>query len=220
MDNQIKKSKIKTYFFTGLLFILPVGITVWVLWLMFTVVGNIFFPILRVMPLLESFPDFFITILSFVSTILLICLIGLVGTNFIGKKMFRFIEQRILLRVPLARRIYPSLRQLTNAVVGKKKAAFKRVILLEYPRKGLYTVAFVTNEVKDATEGVPKGNVLHVFIPTTPNPTSGWFLLVPENEAIPLTISVEEGIRLVISGGIVTPPHKEENMINNKQGGL
>lgn len=211
MDNQIKKSTIKTYFFTGLLFILPVGITVWVLWFMFVFVGNMFFPILRAMPVLKIFPNFFITILSFISTILLIWFIGLVGTNFIGKKLFRFFEQRILLKIPLARYIYPSLRQLTNAVVGKKKVAFKRVILLEYPRKGVYTVAFVTNEVKDATEGVPKGNVLHVFIPTTPNPTSGWFLLVPEKEAIPLTISVEEGIRLVISGGIVTPPHKEKS---------
>lgn len=213
MDKKVKKSKIKTYFFTGLLLILPVGVTLWVLWLIFESVGNIFFPILRAIPVLKIFPDVFIIGLSFFSTIILIWFIGLLGTNFLGKKLFRFIEQRILLKVPLAKYIYPSTRQLINAIIGQKKIAFKRVILIEYPRKGIYTVAFVTNETKNTYKGISKGNILHVFIPTTPNPTSGWFLLLPESESIPFNISVEEGLKLVISGGIVLPSQKEEDII-------
>ena len=208
MDGGSRKSKIKTYFFAGLLLILPVGVTLWVLWLIFKSVGNIFFPLLRVMPILKILPNFFITGLSFISTIILIWFIGLIGTNFLGKKLFRFIEQRLLLKLPLAKSIYPSIRQLINAMANQKKVAFKRVVLLEYPRKGIYTVAFVTNEIQNTIKGMPKGNMLHVFIPTTPNPTSGWFLLVPEKESIPFNISVEEGLKLVISGGIVLPPQK------------
>ncbi|MFH1783854.1 MAG: DUF502 domain-containing protein [bacterium] len=202
----MKKSTIKTQFLTGLLIILPVGVTIWVLWLMFISVGKAFLPILRVMPILVSMPALILEFISFISTLVLIWMVGIVSTNFLGKKLLYFIEQRILLRVPLAKYIYPSLRHLTNAVVGKQKFAFKRVILLEYPRKRIYTVAFVTNEVENEEGGMPKGPMLHVFIPTTPNPTSGWFALVPKEEAIPLELSVEEGIKLVISGGIVTPP--------------
>ncbi len=210
--NGVKKSKIKTYFFTGLLLILPVGVTIWVLWLIFESVGNIFFPVLRAIPILKIFPDIFIIVLSFFSTIVLIWFIGLVGTNFLGKKLFLFIEQHILLKIPLAKHIYPSVRQLSNAMVGQKKVAFRRVVLIEYPRKGIYTIGFVTNEIKNTVEGLPKGNILLVFFPTTPNPTSGWVQLVPENETIPFNVSIEEGLKLVISGGIVNPLHKGEEM--------
>lgn len=211
MGNEGENPKIRAHFLTGLFITLPVVVTLWILWLIFKFVGRIFFPLVRAIPLLKILPDFFIIILSFIATIILIWFVGLIGNNFLVKKIFRFIEQRILLKIPLARSIYPSLRQLTDAVVGKKKFAFKKVVLIEYPRKGVYTVAFVTNEVENNIKGLPKGKMLHVLVPTTPNPTTGWFAIIPEEEAISLPLSVEEGLKLVISGGIVSSPVKEEN---------
>jgi uncharacterized membrane protein len=223
MDQEVKDPKAKNHLLTGLFITLPAVLTIWILWLIFKFVGAIFFPILRVLHVFKFIPDFFIIILSSILTVGLIWFVGVIGNNFLVKKIFRFMEQNILLRIPMAKNIYPSIRQLTDAVVGKKKFAFKKVVLIEYPRKGIYTVAFVTNEVENTTKGLPRGKMLHVLVPTTPNPTTGWFAIVPEEDAISLPLSVEEGLKLVISGGIVASPVREElgeeNKINvNEQG--
>jgi uncharacterized membrane protein len=108
-----------------------------------------------------------------------------------------------ILRIPLVRSIYGGARQLLDAFNATKSGGFSRVVLVEYPRKGLYTVGFVTNE-RPGTGGTVKE--VFVFLPTTPNPTSGWLALVPMDQVIDLDVSVEEGVKLVVSGGIVVPP--------------
>ena len=116
--------------------------------------------------------------------------------------------EQLLFKVPMIGKIYTIIKQLSFAFLGQGKGLFERVVLIEYPRKGIYSVGLVTAKGKGEIQAkIPQG-VLSVFVPTTPNPTSGVYLLVPEDEAIALDMSVEEGLKVVISGGTITPPFR------------
>jgi uncharacterized membrane protein len=126
------------------------------------------------------------------------------ATNYLGRKFLHF-GDRVFTRVPLVRSVYQTLKQVVQAFVGDQKKAFRQVVLVEYPRKGLYSLAFLTNE------GIGQNGeqMLAVFLPTTPNPTSGFLLFLPEKEVTFLDMSVEDGIKLVVSGGVIKPPDWE-----------
>jgi uncharacterized membrane protein len=135
--------------------------------------------------------------------VVLILLVGLLTRNLIGRLFFAWFES-ILRSIPLVRSVYGAIKDLVGAFnVGGKSNTFRLVIMIEYPRPGLYCIGFVTNESVFA--GPPQVEMYHVYIPNPPNPTSGFLALVPKPEAIPLALSVEEGLKLVLSGGIVTP---------------
>jgi len=144
-------------------------------------------------------------------TFLLILGTGLVATNVIGKKIIG-LGERILVKIPIVRNLYQGVKQLIDAFSNStNKDAFKRVVMLEYPRKGVYSVAFVTSESSGEVQARTNQTCLTVFIPTTPNPTSGFFLVVPADECITLDMSIEEAFKLIISGGILVPPWKGES---------
>lgn len=201
------RAKIRNLFFAGLFVLLPISITVFILTFIFHKLDNLLSPafvkllILFGMPLQEgaSLPG-----LGFVATIIIILFAGLITKNIIGKKLFRFGEI-ILEKIPVARNIYSGAKQIIDAVGKSKLDAFNKVIMVEYPRKGLYSIGFVTCESSGEIQANTHETVVNVFIPTTPNPTSGLLIFVPKSDVIPLTMSVEEGIKLVVSGGIVTP---------------
>ena len=202
----------KKYFLTGLVIILPFFLTIYIIWIVFKIVGRFFTP--AITKIFETYvairiPSFAIILISAVVTLFLIWVIGILASNFIGKKFITFAEN-LLLRVPMARGIYDSIRKLIN-VFFVNKSSFKRVVLIEWPRKGVYSIAFITSDAMGEVQEKTKEEVVNVFMPTTPNPTTGFLVLVPKQDIIPLDMSVDDAIKLIISGGIVDPPNRTQN---------
>jgi uncharacterized membrane protein len=209
--------KIRTYFITGLVVILPAILTYTILrFLVIKTVELILDPIsdILIKTARPYLPDIYFPFavhlvkgLIFISIIAAIILIGMAARVFFIRRMFSAIEN-LFLKVPMISKIYMSIKQLSSAFLGQGMI-FEKVALLEYPRKGIYSIGFVTTEAKQELQKKTKAKMISVFLPTTPNPTSGVFLLVPEKDIIYLDMSVEEALKLVVSGGKVTPLYKE-----------
>ncbi len=196
-------------FVRGLLLVLPLLVTVWLLRILFGIVHDnvtpLVFAFLRAIGLggLEGWhAKVTVPLIGILLTLLVIYLIGLLGANLVGRRVVHAVESWIL-RIPLVKSVYGGARQLLDAFNATKAGGFSRVVLIEYPRSGVYTVGFVTGE--RPKEGGASDEVF-VFLPTTPNPTSGWLALVPKEQVIDLDVSVEDGVKLIVSGGIVVPP--------------
>jgi uncharacterized membrane protein len=175
----------------------PLIITVVVLRFFFTKVDGI------LSPFIVKLVGYKIPGLGLVATILLIFLAGFLTANVIGSRLFR-IWEIFLIRMPLVRTIYGSSKKLVEAVAATDKYTFKHVVLVEFPRKGIYYLAFLTNEIKVNMEGKTEDFVT-VFIPSTPTPFTGWTLLFRKEEVMPLDMSVEDGVKFFVSGGIASP---------------
>ncbi len=182
---------IKRRILAGLIALMPIMATYWIIRLLFDFLNRLAEPLLKLVGI--EIPG-----LGIILTILFIFVIGLFVTNVLGRTILKWSEI-IVARVPIVSTIYNSIKQITGAFSGSAAKSFQRVILIEYPRKGLWTMAFVTNESKNK-----KGDIFyHLFVPTTPNPTSGVFIIVPKKDAIHPNISVESGLRTIVSGGIL-----------------
>jgi len=177
---------------------LPIGLTLYIVWTLFNFVSKSVAPLLIRIPLLQEMPVVAIRVIGVLITFVIIWIIGLVATNIVGRKILKLPEV-LLLKAPVVNRIYQTIRQIIQTIIVSK-TALRQVVLVEYPRKGVYTIAFVTNVYEEKG----KKNV-SLFIPTTPNPTSGFFVIVPEEEVIHLKMTVEEAMKLVVSAGIITP---------------
>ena len=183
---------IKRRIFAGLIALMPIMATYWIIKLLFEFLDRLAQPLLAVIGI--QIPG-----LGIILTILFIFIIGLFVTNVLGRTILKWSEI-IVARVPIVSTIYNSIKQITGAFSGSTAKSFQRVILIEYPRRNLWTMAFVTNESKNK-----KGDIFyHLFVPTTPNPTSGVFIIVPKKDAIHPNISVESGLRTIVSGGIIS----------------
>lgn len=198
----------KKNFLTGLVIILPFFLTVYIIWIVFKIVGRFFTPAFT--KIFETFvpavhiPNFAVIFVSAVVTLLLIWIVGLIASNFIGKKLLNIAES-FLLKIPMARGLYDAIQKLIK-VFFMSKSTFQRVVLIEWPRKGIYAIAFITSDSVGEVQEKTKEEVINVFMPTTPNPTTGFLILVPKTDIIPLKMSVDDAIKLIISGGIVVPP--------------
>ena len=190
---------LRRYFLTGILAILPVGITAWILYKVFVTVDT------AVRPLTARWFGFEIPGLGFALTIVFVFLVGLFASNIIGRTIIHRFEA-FFAKVPLFSRIYLSTKQIGEAVMGSQKKLFKRVVLFEYPRRGSWAIGFVTSEHEGELRRRTDKQFFHVFVPTTPNPTSGFLLFLPAEDLIDLDVTIEDGLKLVISGGAVTPP--------------
>jgi uncharacterized membrane protein len=189
---------IKRQFLAGLAILLPIGLTIYIVWILFNFVSKYFAPLLITIPFLREMPVVVLRVIGLLITLVIIWIIGLVATNIVGRKILRLPEV-LLLKAPIVNRIYQTIKQIIQTIIASK-TALRQVVLVEYPRKGVYTVAFVTNIYEE--KGKRK---FYLHIPTTPNPTTGFFAIVPEEEVIPLNMTVEDGIKLVVSSGIITP---------------
>lgn len=188
---------VRTTFLRGIGVIIPLGLTYWFFRALLNAVDGIF------SPLLTQWIGYQIPGLGFATMVVLILLVGLLTRNLVGRLLFAWFEN-LLQTIPFVRSVYGGIKDLVNAFnVGGKSKTFRLVVMVEFPRKGIYCIGFVTNESTFA--GPPAVEMYHVYIPNPPNPTSGFLALVPKPEAIPLALSVEEGLKLVLSGGIVTP---------------
>jgi uncharacterized membrane protein len=202
------KNKLKNAFLAGLAVAIPIGLTIYILIFLIDLMDGL----LRVIPP-DYHPDRFLGVripgLGVIATVVLIFTAGFLTTSYLGGKFFRFAEA-LVERIPLVRGIYQAIKQIVQTMVSKEGQSFKRVVLVEFPRPGLYTVAFVTGvttgELKDKTGG----NCINLFVPTTPNPTSGYYVMVPEDDVTDLEMSVEEAFKLIISGGMIAPTENKE----------
>lgn len=188
----------KKIFTTGLLTILPLAITVYVFYLVFSFLDNL------IGDMIKAVFDYHVPGIGFAAGLLLIMLVGFIASNIIGSRLINY-SDLLLQRLPLAKGIYTSAKQIIDAFTVQGKNAFQKVVLLEYPRKGLYVIGFVTGSSKGEIQQKTHAETLNVFVPTTPNPTSGMLILAPRHEVIELDMTVEEGMKVIVSGGLFSP---------------
>ncbi|RLD18069.1 MAG: DUF502 domain-containing protein [Caldiserica bacterium] len=191
-------AKIKRQFITGLTILLPVGLTFYIIIALFKILSKILYPVFERIHYFEVFPKEALYIFSFIGVVMVIWVIGVLASNFIGRKLLKYFK-RLMVKTPIINSIYKTIEQIIEALLLEKKA-FKEVVLIEYPRKGVNTLAFLTGELE-----VDDKKYLTLFVPTTPNPTSGFFIMVEENDVKRLNIPIEDATKLIVSGGIITP---------------
>lgn len=208
-ESKIKKHKInlllslRNSFFAGVIVALPIAVTVWV------IVKFVGFADTTVVPLIpeklnpQTYVKFPIPGIGIIVSIIGLWALGVLATNFLGSRFLRFGEG-LLARVPLVSTIYGTLKQIVVTMARQKDQAFKEVCLLEYPRKGLYAIGFITADLKGAPADHLKGDFVCVFVPTTPNPTSGFLLFLERKDLTVLDMTPKEGAKMIISGGMVT----------------
>lgn len=211
------KHHLRTYFLTGLLVVVPVGISLWFLQfvIQWTDKQLALLPA-RLHP--NTYLPFPIPGLGLILTVISIFLIGVVATNIIGKTFVQ-LGEKIVDKIPLVRSIYLLVKQVMETILSKDQESFKRVVLIEYPRKGLYSIAFVTGVARGEIQQKTSKKVINVFVPTTPNPTSGFLIMVPEEDAITLDMDVEMAFKLVISGGMVATEKEAKKKIEELAAG-
>ncbi|MEZ4600568.1 MAG: DUF502 domain-containing protein [Syntrophotaleaceae bacterium] len=201
------RKKIRRSFLAGLLVVIPLGMTLLVVrWIIALMDGLLirFLP-QRFWP--EALVGFPVPGLGLVATLFLILIVGLLVSSYFGRSVVNFSE-RMMARIPLVNGIYGLFKQVADTVLSAERQGFRKVVLLEYPRRGIWSVGFVTGISQGEVQKLTDQHMINVFIPTTPNPTSGWYILVPEEEAQELDMTVEEAFKLIISGGMVTPPER------------
>jgi uncharacterized membrane protein len=189
------------HFLTGLLSITPLAFTTWILWRFYELISATMRPWLQRIPAVtETYPDFLLTIIGVAVLVLLITLVGLLTRNIIGVAFIRVLE-RFFERIPVVKSVFSAVKQIAEVFLQDRRTAFQKVVLFAYPRRGLYSMGFVTRDDPDQT-------LVNVFLPTTPNPTSGFMLLVPRSELMVVSIPVEEAIKLIVSGGAIMTKHQ------------
>ena len=198
-------ARLRNYFLAGVLVTAPLGITAWLIYSFVDYVDTTILPLIPEPYNPELYLEHSVPGLGVLILLIVITLIGALVTNFLGRYMVRTGE-RILARVPVVRSIYGLIKQVFDAVLAQSSTAFREVVLVEYPRKGVWVIGFVTSTPAAEIKERIGADVVYVFVPTSPNPTSGFLLIIQQAEVIRLKMSVEEGIKLVISGGIVSSP--------------
>ena len=189
----------KYYIFTGLLSILPVAATYWILLKLFQFFST---PGAAIVEFIfkDKVPKYIPELAGFILTILFISFAGMVVSNVLGKRIYAWFET-VLSRIPVVSVVYRTIKQITSSLSGPNRQAFKKVVYIEYPRKGIWTLTMVTGESINKTGE----KYYHIFVPTTPNPTSGFMLYIPQNNTLETEMSVEEGLKIIISGGMLAP---------------
>ncbi|MFQ5589044.1 MAG: DUF502 domain-containing protein [Nitrospiria bacterium] len=197
--------RIRRYFITGLLVVVPIGGTYVILKTLVVALEGVLGNVMKTR-VLYYIPGFGILLL-----VAIIFLAGIFTTNVFGRKLFQLWE-KLLSQVPLVRNVYSMVKSVVDTLSFQSGESenFSRVVLIEYPRRGLFTYGFVTSNIKGTIDRLGAGKVLSVFIPTVPNPISGFLMLVPEEDVVPLTITVEEGMKIVFSVGLYCPELKRD----------
>ncbi|WP_194711516.1 DUF502 domain-containing protein [Noviherbaspirillum soli] len=201
----------RKYFVTGLLILVPLAITIWVLNLIISTMDQslLLLPE-RWRP--EAVVGFHIPGLGTILTLLFIFLTGLATRNFIGKRIV-WAWEGLLTRIPVVRSIYSSVKQVSDTLFSSSGNAFRKALLVQYPRQGSWTIAFLTGVPGGDVRNHLKGDYVSIYIPTTPNPTSGFFLMVPRADTIELDMNVDEALKYIVSMGVVSPEHFEKKLI-------
>ena len=197
-------SHLRAYLFAGILVTAPIAITIYLTY------GFLLWVDSRVTPLLpphynpNTYLPFSMPGLGLIVACVFFILVGWFAKNFLGRLVIR-ISESIVHRLPVVRAVYKGTKQVFETVIGGQAQAFRDVVMFEYPRQGSWALGFVTGVTKGEVQRLTDSEVLNVFLPTTPNPTSGFLLFIPRKDLIFMKMSVEEGIKMIVSGGILTP---------------
>lgn len=194
---------------SGILVAAPLVLTLYVAWSAVTAIDSAMTNLLPARFSLDYYLPFHIPGIGLLAATVVFILIGWLAAGFLGRLLLK-IGERILDKTPIVRGLYSAIKQIFEAIFERDKTSFRQVVLLEYPRKGVWTLGFVTGSAKGEVKEKVDEDILTVFIPTTPNPTSGFLLFVPKEDVTLLSMTVEQGIKMVVSAGIVTPPAPPE----------
>lgn len=202
------KQDLKNDLIAGLLVVIPLATTIWLTITIATWVINFLTQIPKQLNPFQGMHPIVVIILNilvgFAVPLLSILLMGLMARNIFGRWLLD-LGERVLQAIPLAGQLYKTLKQLLETLLKDTNGKFRRVIMLEYPRSGIWAIAFVTGTISSEIQAQMSRPMLSVFIPTTPNPTTGWYAVVPEEEVMNLSISIEDAFKIIVSGGIVAP---------------
>jgi uncharacterized membrane protein len=202
------KQDLKNDLIAGILVVIPLATTIWLSFIIANWAINFLTRIPKQLNPFDGLNPIVTNLLNFLVGLAVplafILLIGLMARNIVGRWLLDVGEQ-ILQAIPLAGSIYKTLKQILETLFRDSQTKFRRVVMIEYPRKGIWTLGFVTGQVTHPIQSHLSQTMLSVFIPTTPNPTSGWYAVIPEDDVINLTISIEDAFKVLISGGIVNP---------------
>ena len=193
----------------------PIGLTFYV---SFLFIGFIDSKVRNIIPVKYHYDNilpFEIPGIGLLIVFIMLTFIGFLTAGIIGRYIIK-LGERIIARLPIIRSVYGALKQIFESVLKTSSKSFREVVLIEYPRKGIWAIGFITGDTKGEVQESSKDELVNVFLPTTPNPTSGFLLFVPRKDLRVLNMNVEEGIKMVISGGIVTPKFKKKYMKNKK----
>jgi uncharacterized membrane protein len=203
---------LKKYLIAGLLVWLPLTITVWVLSWALGLLSGVFAGVLTateaVLPAAAAAPIDWLRGIPGLGVVVLLgtlLLTGMAATNIAGQWALRQ-GHRVLSHIPIVKSIYKSVKQVSDTLFSSNGNAFREAVLVQYPRPGAWTIAFVTGRPGGEVASHLVGDYLSIYVPTTPNPTSGFFLMLPRNETVPLAMSVDEALKYIISMGVVAPP--------------
>lgn len=184
----------------GLLVVIPLGITLFILRFLFNVADGVLAPLIKKTVVFFFGEGSYVPGLGMIAGVVVVYFAGILATNFLGRRLVDY-GDRLMARIPLVKSIYSSSKQIINVFSTGRKGSFRRSVYVEFPKEGCYSIAFITNSVR--TES---GKRYHtVFIPTSPNPTSGYVLILEEHRVYPTAFGVEEAMKIIMSGGMVTP---------------
>ncbi|MCH6578916.1 MAG: DUF502 domain-containing protein [Nitrospinae bacterium] len=213
------KRRLRNIFITGILITVPVAFTLFILNFLFKLLDNLVVPwfiktLIRIgTPIPE---DFRLPGLGLILIVLLIFVIGVLTQSFLGGKLVQLGEM-IVDRIPVVRSIYTGAKQVVTTIAEADTKAFRKVVLVEFPRKGIYSLGFITGYTEGEVQELTNAKLVNVFVPTTPNPTSGFLVFVANEDIIELTMTVEDGIKFIISVGIVTPEYHQGKILELKK---
>lgn len=198
--------RLRAYFLAGVLVTAPIAITAYIAWYFISFIDNTVRPLIPAGYLPDSYLPFSVPGLGLLVVILALTLIGAFAAGYVGRLLLRAGEG-VVARMPVVRSVYGALKQIFETVLAKKSNAFREVVMVEYPRHGLWSLGFITGTAHPEMQKVSAEEMVHVFIPCAP-PTAGYLIVAPRREVVVLNMSVEDGLKLVVSGGIVSPPDR------------
>ncbi|BAZ37819.1 hypothetical protein NIES4101_37440 [Calothrix sp. NIES-4101] len=214
------KQDLKNDLIAGLLVVIPLATTIWLTITIANWVINFLTQVPKQLNPFDGLHPILVNILNLLVGLAVplvsILAIGLMARNIAGRWLLDFGE-KFLQAIPLAGQVYKTLKQLLETILKDSNGKFRRVILVEYPRRGIWAIAFVTGVISNDIQSQMSRPMLSVFIPTTPNPTTGWYAVIPEDEVVNLSISIEDAFKIVVSGGIVAPNSQLPQLVMAKE---
>lgn len=200
-------ARLRAYLLAGVLVTAPIGITLYLAWSVIAWIDESVLPFVPAIYNPETYLPFALPGVGLIVLVILLTIIGAITAGMVGRMVVGYSE-RILGRMPVIRSVYGATKQIFETVLAQKSTAFRQVVLVEFPRRGCWALGFITGVTEGEVQELTEDEVVNVFVPTTPNPTSGYLFFVARKDVFPLSMSVEEGIKMVVSGGIVTPPDR------------
>ncbi len=203
-------ARLRSSFLTGIVVIAPVGLTIWLLWSIMGWVDSVVLPLVPATILPEKYIGINLRGIGLIIFLLFTIVIGWIAKGILGRSLIGFGES-LVERMPVVRTIYSGIKQISETVFAQTERSFEKACLIQYPRQGIWAIGFVSTTAKGEVldRANPSGNLMSIFLPTTPNPTSGFLLFLPEEDVMELDMSVEDAAKLVISAGLVYPNSRD-----------